>query len=142
MKFKNAIVGGTFDRFHLGHQKLLTTAFDQSEKVIIGVATDELFANKIFAELIEDFKSRRQSVMDFLERKDLAGRFEIVPIHDFYGTSLTDSNLGAIFITESNKENVLKINEERQKKEFKPLEIVIVPYVLGNDREVISSERI
>ncbi|HSX08814.1 MAG TPA: pantetheine-phosphate adenylyltransferase [Candidatus Saccharimonadales bacterium] len=141
-RYGRSLVGGTFDRFHLGHQKLLTTAFEQSEKVIIGIATDELFANKTFAGLIEDFKSRKKSVVDFLEKNDLAGRFEIVPILDFYGTTLEDANLDAIFITESNKENVLKINEERQKKEFKPLEIVIVPYVLGNDKEIISSERI
>jgi pantetheine-phosphate adenylyltransferase len=141
-KFHRSLVGGTFDRFHLGHRKLLTTAFEQSEQVIIGITTDELFNDKSFAQLIEAYKIREQSVRDFLSEKSLQDRFEIVPIHDFYGTSLTDKNLDAIFITESNKENVLKMNEEREKVGFKKLEIVIVPYVLGTNNKVISSERI
>ena len=141
-KFHRSLVGGTFDRFHLGHQKLLTTAFQNSEKVIVGIATDELFKDKSLAQIIEDYKTREQRVLIFLSEQGLENRFEIVPIHDFYGTSLTDENLDAIFITESNTENVLKMNEERQKKGFRPLEIIIVPYVYGDDREIISSVRI
>lgn len=141
-KFHRSLVGGTFDRFHRGHQKLVTTAFEQSEKVIIGIATDELFKNKSFANLIEDYQTREQSVSHFLSQQSLENRFEIVPIHDFYGTSLTDRNLDAIFITESNKENVAKMNEEREKLGFTMLQIITVPYVFGNDNLVISSERI
>lgn len=141
-KFNRSLVGGTFDRFHVGHRKLLMTAFEQSEKVIIGIATDALFKNKSFAHLIEDYKKREKSVTDFLAKAGLEDRFVIEPIHDFYGTSLTDKNLDAIFITVSNKENVQKINAERKKKEFKPLEIISVPYVLGDDDEIVSSERI
>jgi len=141
-KFNRSLVGGTFDRFHLGHQKLLTTAFQNSEKVIIGLATDELFKDKSQSYIIEDYKTREQTVLDFLSQNNLASRSEIVPIHDFYGTSLTDADLDAIFITESNRENVLKMNEERQKKGFRPLEIIIVAYVHGNDGEIISSVRV
>jgi pantetheine-phosphate adenylyltransferase len=141
-KFKRSIVGGTFDRFHLGHGKLLQSACEQSEYVIIGIATDELFKGKSYADIIEDFTTRKNSVSDFLSQQGLENRYEIVPIHDFYGTSLEDQNLDAIFITESNEENVMKMNKAREEKGFKPLEISIVPYVMGNDDEIISSERI
>lgn len=141
-KFHRAIAGGTFDRFHVGHQKLLKTPFEQSEHVIIGIATDELFKDKSFAELIENYKSREQSVSEFLVSNGFEKRAEIVPIHDFYGTSLIDKDLEAIFITESNKENAAKINEEREKKGFASLVIIIVDYVIGNDSEIVSSERI
>ena len=141
-KFKRSIVGGTFDRFHRGHQALLKKAFEQSEHVIIGIATNDLFKDKSSAYLIEDYKDREQSVLDFLSAYGFSNRSEIVPIHDFYGTTLTDEGLDAIFITESNKANVQKINDERQKKSFHLLKIIIVAYVLGNDGEVISSERI
>jgi cytidyltransferase-like protein len=141
-KFKRSIAGGTFDRFHVGHQKLLRTAFEQSEKVIIGIATDELFENKSFAYLIEDYAAREKSILNFLNSNSFENRSEIVPINDFLGTSLTDEELEAIFITESNKENASKINSEREKKCFKPLEIVIVDYAFGDDNEIVSSERI
>jgi len=141
-QFNHSLVGGTFDRFHIGHKKLLTKAFESSKYVVIGIATDELFKEKRFSYLIEDYVTREETVVNFLAQKGYTGRFTIVPIHDFYGTSLTDSNLDAIFITESNTQNVSKINEERKKRSFKSLEIVIVPYVLDSESEIISSERI
>lgn len=141
-KFHRTLVGGTFDHLHVGHKRLIQTAFDYSEKVIIGISTDELFRDKAFASLIEKYQIREQHVRDFLSERGILDRASIVPIHDFYGTTLTDKDLDAIFITESNKENVVKINEERQKKGFPPLEIVVVSYARGNDGHVISSERV
>lgn len=140
--FHRSIVGGTFDHFHVGHQTLLKTAFAQSEKVIIGIATSQLYQHKLFAGSIEDFKIREQSLIHFLEENDLTSRAEIVPIHDFYGTSLTDKSLEAIFITESNRANVEKMNSEREKRGFTPLKIIAVSYARGNDDEIIASGRI
>src|SRR5258708_963987 len=120
-KFQYAIVGGTFDRFHLGHQKLLTVAFEQSENVAIGITTQEMFRDKSFADLIEDYKDREQSVFEFLKEKGFLDRSEIVPIHDIYGTSLEEENIDAIFVTKSTLVNALKINKERQKKSLHQL---------------------
>jgi len=142
MKFKHAIVGGTFDRFHLGHQVLLHAAFEQSDKVTIGIATDELFKDKSFAKLIESYKAREHSVSVYLVKNSLTLRAKIIKIHDIYGNSLTDENIDAIFVTEKTKANAQKINEEREKKGFKKLEIVTIPFILGDDDEIISSERI
>src|SRR5258708_1199528 len=141
-RFHHAIVGGTFDRFHLGHQKLLTSAFAQSEKVTIGIATDELIKDKSLATLIEAYETRNQSVSNFLSEQKFANRFEIIPIYDIYGNSLTDTTIDAIFVTDTTKTNALKINEKRKEKGFAPLEIITVPFVLGDDGEIISSERI
>src|SRR5580700_7565428 len=95
-KFHRAIAGGTFDRFHVGHQKLLKTAFEQSEHVIIGIATDELFKNKLHSELIESYSTREKSVAEFLHKNEFINRSGIVSIHNFYGTSLEDKDLEAI----------------------------------------------
>jgi len=140
-QFKHALVGGTFDRFHLGHQKLLATAFEQSENVAIGIATSELFQNKNFAKLIEDYEVRKKSVSEFLTEKSFVDRAKIVAIHDIYGTSLEDEH-DAIFVTEETKANALKINEERHKKSLPALQIITVPFVIADDSEIISSERI
>src|SRR6266568_851185 len=141
-KFNHAIVGGTFDRIHMGHQALLTAAFEQAEQVTIGLATDELFKDKNFAQLIESYQTREHAVSVFLVKNGLTKRAKIIPIHDIYGNSLTEKNIDAIFVTVSTQGNALKINEERGEKELDPLEIVTVPYVLGDDGETISSERI
>jgi pantetheine-phosphate adenylyltransferase len=141
-KFKYAIVGGTFDRFHLGHRALLSAAFEQSEQVTIGIATNELFKDKSFSQLIEDYKSREHAVSVFLVKNGLTKRAKIIPIHDIYGNSLDSENIDAIFVTEKTKPNAEKINEEREKKRFKKLEIITVPFVRGDDDMIISSERI
>ena len=142
MKFRNSIVGGTFDRFHLGHQKLLTEAFNNSEKVTVGIATEDLFGNKKLGSLIEDFSVREKNVYDFVSKNGWIGRYTSLPIKDIYGNSLEEKDIDAIFITEKTKENAQKINEEREKKGFKKLEIISVAFVLGDDNEIISSERI
>jgi cytidyltransferase-like protein len=140
-KFHEALVGGTFDRFHPGHKKLLTTAFEQSEKVTIGIATEKLFADKVYARLIEDYQTRKQSVSQFLSDNHVDSRATIVPIHDIYGTSLEDA-YDAIFVTEETSGNALKINEERSKRSLPSLAIITVPFVLADDTLPISSERI
>jgi pantetheine-phosphate adenylyltransferase len=142
MKFKHAIVGGTFDRFHAGHRALLSAAFEQSERVTIGIATNELFKDKNFADLIESYQTREHAVSVFLVKHGLTTRAKIISITDIYGNSLEDNNIDAIFVTEKTKPNALKINEERENRSLKKLEIITVPFVHGDDNEIISSERI
>jgi len=141
-QFHLSVVGGTFDRFHAGHRKLLTTAFEQSENVTIGIATVELYENKKLALLIEEYNDREKAVVQFLSDNGFTDRSEIIQINDIYGTSIDSDSIDAIFVTESTKPNALKINEERDKRGFKSLEIITVPFVLGDDGEMISSARI
>ena len=45
-KFSLIAMGGTFDIIHRGHLTLLTTAFEISDKVIIGLTSDEFVQKK------------------------------------------------------------------------------------------------
>ena len=64
-KYKYAILGGTFDRFHRGHRQLIETACEQSEKVTIGLATEKLYQNKLLAEFIEEYSTRQEKLENF-----------------------------------------------------------------------------
>jgi cytidyltransferase-like protein len=139
-KFHHAIVGGTFDHFHVGHIKLLTAAFKDSKKVTIGIATEELYSNKFSANLIEGYNTRKNEVSQFLLEKNFATRSTIIPIHNIYGNSLEAGDIDAIFVTQRTLANAQIINEERMKKILDPLEIVIIPYALDDNGEIISSE--
>ena len=39
-KYSKVAVGGTFDKFHDGHKKLLSTAFEIGSEIEIGVTSD------------------------------------------------------------------------------------------------------
>ena len=45
-KFSLIAMGGTFDIIHRGHLTLLTKAFEISDKVIIGLTSDEFVQKK------------------------------------------------------------------------------------------------
>jgi pantetheine-phosphate adenylyltransferase len=141
-KFSHTIVGGTFDRFHAGHQKLLDTVFAASDFVTIGISTEKLYKNKLLANIIESFETRKKYVQTFVNNNNVEDRVNIIAIDDIYGTTLQEKNIDAIFVTEKNKEAAGLINEKRKVIGFPPLHIVLVPFVKGNDGKVISSDRI
>lgn len=140
--YRRSVVGGTFDHFHAGHQQLLTKAFAHSEQVIIGLSTAELHRHKRFSTLIQSYEERKKALVSFLTKNGFIKRAQIVPISDFYGTTLTDKHLEAIFVTEANISNVEQMNAERTKRGFHMLEAIVMPYIRGSDGEIITAERI
>jgi len=142
LRYKVSIVGGTFDHLHSGHETLLKAAFKESEHVMIGLTTPQLYENKLLAGSIEDFNQRKSHLVSFLTSHDLLERAEIMPIHDFYGNTLTEKNVDALFVTEETKHNVTKINYERKKRGLTETACVVVPFVLGDDGQTITSARI
>jgi len=71
-------VGGTFDHLHIGHKLLLTmTAFmvdgapqedaGVDRSMTIGITGDQLLVNKKFAEQLESWEERKDSVWDFYQ---------------------------------------------------------------------------
>ena len=138
------IAGGTFDHFHSGHARLLDEAFNQSEKVIIGVSVSlpQVYTHKVLANSIESFAAREDSVKQYLTQKNYIQRSKIVPLKDMYGNTLQEKTAEAIFITTENVPNVQCINAKRTEIGFPPLQVVQVPYVTGEDGSVITSARI
>ncbi|KAK5171743.1 uncharacterized protein LTR77_003379 [Saxophila tyrrhenica] len=76
IKHSHVAVGGTFDHIHLGHKLLLTMtifACDQlrlgtaeQQTATIGITGDQLLVNKKYAEVLEAWDSRFESVMAFV----------------------------------------------------------------------------
>lgn len=135
-------IGGTFDHFHLGHKKLIDTAFDQSRKVIIGLTTAELYQHKFLSENIEKFHIRESNVNYYLEQNGYGKRAILVPLYDIYGPTSDDASINAIFVTQENLQNVNLINAKRQKNILSLLDVIKVPYVKSADGKNITSERI
>lgn len=141
--YKHIILGGTFDRFHAGHELFVKIALKMGERITIGVATEPLYQHKPLSHLIEDYNIRETNVHDYiLKSRPRFENIKIIPITDIYGSSLTDLSIDAICVTQATKKVALLINKKREQTGMKPLKVIIVLWVRGTDGQVISSERI
>ena len=147
MKYSLVACGGTFDRFHKGHESLLKLAFSLGVKVIVGVTSDE-YVKKLKIKnkklkIVEDFERRKQEVLEFAEKEKVFNRVEIVKIDDLFGPTL-DKNLSidAIVVSEDSKKGAEIINQKRRELRLKALSILVAPSVYAEDGSLISSARI
>ena len=67
-QYQHGVIGGTFDRLHIGHQHLLTSAFTQSERVTIGLTLPQLYQQKTLSSHIESYSLRQENLLKFLKK--------------------------------------------------------------------------
>ena len=135
-KYKKIAVGGTFDKFHDGHKKLLATAFELGEEVEIGVTSNAFGGLKGDIDSCED---RIRCLKEFF--KDRLN-YTVMVLDDAYGTTVFDDEFDAIVVSEETEPVAVEINEIRDSKGMSPLDIVVVSFVLADDGHPISSTRI
>jgi cytidyltransferase-like protein len=97
-KYNLVAVGGTFDRFHKGHESLLTTAFENGAKVVIGLTTEEMVRGKTLSPIIDSYEMRRRAVLDFLEKNKYSSRYELVPLIDPLGPIRRRRDIQAVVV--------------------------------------------
>ncbi len=142
MQFKHAIIGGTFDHFHIGHKAMLEKVFSIAEKVSIGITTPEMYQNKALLSQIEPFDVRQVGLKNFLEKNNWLSRTVIIPISSKYGSTLTDPTIEAIVVSPETEKVAQEIQSERVQKGLSNIEIITVPFVMSDDGKLVSSERI
>jgi pantetheine-phosphate adenylyltransferase len=135
-KYSKLAVGGTFDKFHDGHKKLLSTAFEIGDEIEIGVTSDAFGGLKGD---IDSCKERMSNLKSFFAERS---NFIVIPLEDPYGTTIYDADFDAIVVSEETEPTAVEINKIRISKGMKPLDIVVVSFVLAYDGNPISSTRI
>ncbi len=65
MKYERVAVGGTFDHFHRGHEKLLNKAFEIGNYIMVGVTSNEFGGRK---GNIEPCSKRMSELEQFLQK--------------------------------------------------------------------------
>lgn len=136
MRFRKVALGGTFETIHRGHRALLERAFEAGDFVIIG-----LTSNKMLDKEASPYRERYARLKDNLEKcghKD----FEIVMLNDKYGPASLEDDIDAIVVSEETLPNANEINRIREMNNLAILEIIILPLVLAEDKNPISSTRI
>ena len=141
-RFKEAAVGGTFDILHLGHERLLTRAFQLSSFVFVGVSGDELVATLGKKHKVRSFSDRRRDLRKFLRAHGWQQRARIVELKDPFGPATRDRHLEALIVSNVTKKSGLKVNALRRARKLPPLTLNVVRLVKAKDGRLISTTRI
>ncbi|MCI4319246.1 MAG: pantetheine-phosphate adenylyltransferase [Thermoplasmata archaeon] len=142
-RYRIAVLGGTFDRLHAGHERLLARAFAAADSVGIGVTTDQYLHRhpKPMGGTIRSYRSRRAALTKFLRRKYPGRGFWLAPLNDGWGRSV-EPGIDVLLATPDTRRGAHAVNRERRRRGLPPLAIVLVPLVRGADGRPIASRRI
>ncbi len=136
------MVGGTFDPLHDGHKKLIERSFQiagGNGTVIIGLTTVAFAGRKIHP--VRSYEERRDDLVNFLVDAKFGAEWEIEPLNDPFGSTLTE-DFDALVVSEETYPVAVEINRLRNEKGLKPVEIYQIRCVLAEDGRWISSTRI
>ncbi len=131
------LLGGTFDVIHLGHHKLMETAFDRGGEVTIGLVSEEML-KEWKPEVKRTYEERKNALEDFLETYQ---RWNIVSISDPYDQAV-EGDYHTLVVSWETAERGEEINKRRVEKGKEPLNILKIEPVLADDLLPISSTRI
>ncbi|MDK2868795.1 MAG: pantetheine-phosphate adenylyltransferase [Pyrococcus sp.] len=140
-KYKKVVVGGTFDRLHLGHKALLRKAFEVGETVYIGLTSDEMIKEKQYSERILPYEKRLLDLIKFLEVNKYRN-YRIMKIHNAIGFTTKIKSLEAIVVSEETYKGAVLVNKAREELGLRPLDIVVIPIIRSRLGCKISSSLI
>ena len=140
-KFSLIAMGGTFDIIHHGHMTLLSTAFDISEKVIIGLTSDE-FVQKKGKTPIHKYDERLKNLTSIIFKKFPNSYFEISQLNNDFGPAVFEKEVQALVVSDETKNQGNILNKLRTERNLSPVEIIVVPMTLAKDGKKISTTRI
>ena len=138
-----AVLGGTFDHLHRGHEALLATAFRIGDDVAIGMTTDRFLDRhrKPSADRLESYAVRARRLRRWLARSFPGRSWRTVPLEDRFGGSV-EPGVTVLVVSADTVAGGRAVNDERRRRGVAPVPMVIVPLVLADDLLPISSRRI
>ena len=140
-KFSLIAMGGTFDIVHRGHITLLSTAFEISDKVIIGLTSDE-FVQKKGKNPIHKYDERLKNLTSIIFKKFPNSYFEINQLNNDFGPAVFEKEVQALVVSDETKNQGNILNKLRTERNLSPVEIIVVPMTLAKDGKRISTTRI
>ena len=126
-EFSLIATGGTFDIIHRGHLTLLSNTFTISDKVIIGLTSDELAEKKGKILINKEFPN---------------SSFQISKLDNDFGPAVLEKEVEALVVSDETNNQGVILNQLRAEKKLPPVEIITVPMFLAKDGTRISTTRI
>jgi pantetheine-phosphate adenylyltransferase len=142
-RYGRAVLGGTFDHLHLGHEVLLATAFRVGRAVSIGITSERYLADhpKPDGAPIQPYAVRRRHLVTWLRHHEPGRSWTLVPIDDRFGGS-TGPGVGVLVVSADTLGGGRAVNAERRRLGRPSVPIVAVPLALADDLSPIASRRI
>ena len=142
-KLNLVATGGTFDCIHIGHIKLLSTAFDISDHVIIGLTSDRFVKRyKLNSNIKNNYLRRLFNLKKNIALNFKDANYTIIKLEDEFGPVIHSSQIQAIVVSEETLVKVKQINEIRISTYLNPLRVIVVEIAKSSDGKPISSTRI
>lgn len=125
--FRNSILGGTFDRIHIGHKLMLTESLLlTTDRLLIGLADGPLLVKKKLADLIEDVNIREQHLKDLVAQIRPDVELIITPIQDPYGPSIVEPDYQCLIVSEETKSGGEAVNAKRLERGLSKLDLHVI----------------
>ena len=140
-KFSLIAMGGTFDIIHRGHLTLLENAFEISDKVIIGLTSDE-FVQKKGKTPIHKYDERLKNLLSVIFQKFPNTNFEISQLSNDFGPAVLEKDVQALIVSDETSDQGNILNKLRTERNLPLVEVIVVPMFLAKDGVRISSTRI
>eukprot|EP00039_Didymoeca_costata_P013525 m.207132 g.207132 ORF g.207132 m.207132 type:complete len:793 (-) comp15801_c0_seq17:38-2416(-) len=141
VQFEAGCNGGTFDRLHIGHKLFLSvSALSCTTRLFCGVTAPSMLKKKKIADAIEPIGLRCVRALQFLESVRPGITYEVAPIHDPFGPSITDPDLTGIIVSEETLQGGEAVNRRRKEAELGSLKINVVDLVNGDTHDTVVSE--
>ena len=140
-KFSLIAMGGTFDIIHRGHLTLLENAFEISDKVVIGLTSDE-FVQKKGKTPIHKYDERLKNLISVIFHKFPNTNFEISQLNNDFGPAVLEKDVQALIVSGETSDQGNVLNKLRTERNLPLVEVIVVPMFLAKDGVRISSTRI
>ncbi len=140
-EFSLIATGGTFDIIHRGHLTLLSEAFAISDKVIIGLTSDEL-AEKRGKLSINKYEKRLENLIAAISKEFSNASFQINKLDNDFGPAVLEKGVEALVVSDETSDQGTVLNQLRAEKKMSPVKIITVPMFLAKDGTRISTTRI
>ncbi len=142
-RYARAVLGGTFDRLHLGHESLLETAFWVGQTVAIGLTTERYLADhpKPDRAALQPYATRRRALTGWLQRHHPHGSWTVVPLNDRFGGSVAPG-VGVLVVSVDTVGGGKAVNAERLRRGLPAVPMAVVPLALADDLRPVASRRI
>jgi pantetheine-phosphate adenylyltransferase len=140
-EFSLIATGGTFDIIHRGHLTLLSNAFAISDKVIIGLTSDELAAKKGKLS-INKYEKRLENLTAVISKEFPNSSFQISKLDNDFGPAVLEKGVEALIVSDETSNQGTILNQLRAEKKLPPVKIIAVPMFLAKDGTRISTTRI